>query len=57
MYFVGWETEPRAGKLVLCYESPPVVSHFQLLDNTPKATIYQGHCPLSSWEADPDLSV
>ena len=57
MYFVKWETEPRAGKLVLCYESPPVVSHFQLLDNTPKATIYQGHCPLSSWEADPDLSV
>lgn len=57
MYFVGCETEPAAGKLVLCYECPPFFSHFYLLDNTPKATIYQGHCPLSSSEADPDLTV
>lgn len=57
MYFIRCETEPRAGKLLLCYECPPFVSHFQLLDNIPKAMIYQGHCPLSSWEADSDLSV
>lgn len=57
MYFVGCETKPRAGNLVLCYKSTPFVSYFQLLDNTPKATIRQGHCPLPSWEADPDLSV
>lgn len=57
VYFTVCENKPGAGKLVLCYESPPFVLHFQLLDNTPKATICQGCCPLSSWEADPDLSV
>lgn len=40
MYFVGCETHSRAGKLVLCYESPPLVLHFQLLDNPLKGTIY-----------------
>lgn len=57
MYFLGCETETGAGNLVLCYESTPFISHLQLLDNTPKAMIYQGHCPLSSWEADSDLSM
>lgn len=57
MYFIGCETEPGGGKLVLCYESLPFVSLFQLFDNTLTARIYQGHHPLSSREADPGLSV